>query len=300
MSWYEDLFDWGGGGDDWSMVNDGVYNGNTGWSVPSDWSMTNDGMDWESLFGGGESYGESSGSDWSMFNGGGGSSYNELYNPYSVESYSSPDWSMTNDGGGWGAGSPDMGQSGGFTNLLTQLGIKKTDKKGENTYFGQSPGQLLKLALGMGASYLGNKSTAQANQDQARSNQADYLKNVTWTPERTAAYTNAVRNNVSGLLSGQLAQGKGKMSEQLASAGRGGGSFGKASDKMTRNMLNSLASATNQAIQTTSTPPNLSYSAFNIPADTSTGNTLSNISGFLGNQYNQDYTIRLLRQLLGG
>jgi hypothetical protein len=102
------------------------------------------------------------------------------------------------------------------------------------------------------------------------------------------------------LLSGQLAQGKGKMSEQLASAGRGGGSFGKASDKMTRNMLNSLASATNQAIQTTSTPPNLSYSAFNIPADTSTGNTLSNISGFLGNQYNQDYTIRLLRQLLGG
>jgi len=282
--WLEELFDFGGGGgggENWSMLNDGVYNGDTGGS--SDWSMVNDGIDWESLYNPDYSFGGSS--DWSMVNNGGGSSYNELYDPYSYGSISPADVSSPYDQSSM---LPDTSNPSMFSNILSQV------KKGT----GMDLSQLLKLGLGAGMSYLGNKSTAKANQGQAQSNLANYLKNVTWTPERTAAYTNAVRNNVSGLLSGQLAQGKGKVAEQLASAGRGGGSFGKASDKMTRNMLNSLASATNSAIQTTSTPPNLSAGAFNIPADTSTGNTLSNISGLLGNLYNQDYTSKMLQQLL--
>lgn len=159
---------------------------------------------------------------------------------------------------------------------------------------------LMKLGLGAGLSYLGNKSTANANQNQASSNLANYLSNVTWTPEKSANYMNAVRNNVAGIYGGQLAQGKGTLAEQLAGAGRGGGSYGKASEKLNREMLNKMATATNSAIQTVNTPSNLSYGAFNIPADTSTGNWLTNLSGLLGNMYTQDNTSKLLQQILAG
>jgi len=293
--WLEELMDFGGGDSDWSMVNDGVYNGNTG---ASDWSMINDGVDWANMSPG--SYDQmdyyntpSFMEDMYSYGGdyGGGYDMGELAFPSSYDYLSmgggnTQNWSMLPDSAFSGQGS-----NGVFGNILEKL------KKGVT---GDNGNSLLKLGGGILASYLGNKSTANANQDQAKSNLANYLSNVTWTPEKSANYTNAVRANTSGVLSGALAQGRGTLAEQLASAGRGGGSFGKKNESMTREMLNKMASANNQAIQTVNTPPNLSAQAFAIPADTSTGNTLTGISGLLGNSYNQDATIKLLQQILAG
>lgn len=286
--WLSSIMNFGGGNDDWSMVNDGVYNGDTGGGASSDWSMMDD-VDWSGItsgfYGGG-------GSDWSMVNDGiyndGSYGMGELAFP---SDYGSGAGSFNGDGimGGY-----NMDVSGG-NGILGSIFDKL--KKGVGSDAGKSA---LKMGAGVLASYLGNKSTANANQDQAKSNLANYLSNVTWTPERSANYTNAVRANTSGILSGALAQGRGTLAEQLASAGRGGGSFGKQNASMTRDMLNKMASTTNSAIQTVNTPPNLSAQAFAIPADTSTGNTLTGISGLLGNSYNQDATSKLLQQILAG
>jgi hypothetical protein len=159
-------------------------------------------------------------------------------------------------------------------------------------------GQLATLGGGALLNYLGKNDNAKVNATQNSKNLADYLAQVTWTPERSTNYVNAVRSNTAGTVGAAASKAKGTLAEQLASAGRGGGSYGKKSQAIDMAALNSMAGATNSAIQTVNTPTSVSAAPFMAQqGNTALGDTLTGFGGYLGNQYNNQNTLNLLRSL---
>jgi hypothetical protein len=187
-------------------------------------------------------------------------------------------------------------------NWMQKLGlyknIKNKDGSSSTNIMGMGADQLLKLGMGAGLNYLGKNDNAKVNATQNSKNLADYLAQVTWTPERSTNYVNAVRSNTAGTVGAAASKAKGTLAEQLASAGRGGGSYGKKSQAIDMAALNSMAGATNSAIQTVNTPTSVSAAPFMAQqGNTALGDTLTGFGGYLGNQYNNQNTLNLLRSL---
>ena len=183
----------------------------------------------------------------------------------------------------------DNTSGGGLTDLLSKM------KSGITGMTGKSMPQLLQYGGGLAANYLGQRPQA----EQTKSNLSDYLSNVTWTPERSNNYLNALRSNTAGTVGAAAGRQKGTLAEQLASNGRGGGSYGRGSNSIDLNALNTMANTMNNGIQTVNQPPNLSASPF-MAQTNPMAQTLTGLGGFMGNSYNNSNTLRLLSQLFGG
>lgn len=135
----------------------------------------------------------------------------------------------------------------------------------------------LMMLGGMGLNYAG--STLQANEAQK---QAEAYRNaVSWTPERTSAYMGNLSNLVSGVYAGEEARRKKSVAEMLAGAGRGGGAYGGAAERLGRERRETEAKALATGALTTSQPPNYPLGAF--PATSPWGETLKGAGGTMGN-----------------
>jgi hypothetical protein len=202
-----------------------------------------------------------------------------VVDPYNV---SEPGYSMT---------TPSMGETTPSTptptNSITDYLSKLKDNK-----------QLLPLGAGLLANYFGKSMSADTQQAQTKQNLADYLSNVTWTPEKSGNYVNAVRSNAAGTTGAAASKAKGTLAEQLASNGRGGGSYGSKAGMIDRAGLNQMADATNKAITTVNTPSNLSAAPFMAQQGyNAVGDTLTGLGGTLANYANNQQTMEILKQL---
>jgi len=148
------------------------------------------------------------------------------------------------------------------------------------------------------AGILSNLAGNYLNKQATQKGQSNYLKNVTWTPQRTENYMNALRNNVTSLY-GNAAQGANKaMSASNAIRGTGGGAFGRKSEQIGREMRSNIAQSMNQGALTTNTPPNLPQSAFTNTSPV--GDTLTGIGGQIGNAQANKYLLEMLNLLQNG
>lgn len=152
---------------------------------------------------------------------------------------------------------------------------------------GQKGMALAGILSNLAGNYLNKKATQQG--------QSNYLKNVTWTPQRTENYMNALRNNVTSLY-GNAAQGSNKaMSASNAIRGTGGGAFGRKSEQIGREMRSNIAQAMNQGALTTNAPPNLPQSAFTNTSPV--GETITGVGGQIGNAQANKYLLQMLNLL---
>lgn len=192
----------------------------------------------------------------------------------------------------FGVVQPDAYNGGfSFMDWLTKL------NKGTKGATGKSLGDLGLMGAGLLLNKIGSSSSAKANQNQAKDNLASYLKEATWTPEKTSNYITGIRNNAAGIYGKAANKAKGTVSAQLASAGRGGGSYGNRANSIDRDFLEKMAEVTNSAITETSKPSNVSPGLFNIPADASSGDFMKSFSGLLAEEYKNKQTNELLAQL---
>jgi len=162
--------------------------------------------------------------------------------------------------------------------------------------FGKKYAMPLLAVGGALSNYAGAKKTQAATQQ----GQQNYLDAVSWTPQKTENYMNALRSNVTSLY-GNQAQGQNKaMAASNAARGRGGGTYGNQTQATGREMRSNIAQALNEGALTTNRPnTNLPMSAF---AQTSPeGDTLTGIGGIMGSNLksmqDQEAWLRLLQQL---
>jgi len=154
-----------------------------------------------------------------------------------------------------------------------------------------NPGKMALLAGGMLSNFAGNT----LNNDAQKKGQQDYLSAVTWTPDKVANYTNALRSNASSVFGNQEANTNKAMAASNATKGRGGGTYGNTARLADINMRNQLAGALNQGAMTTSAPSNVSYGAFQNSSPL--GDTLTGIGGMAGSTLKTLSTLELLKQL---
>jgi len=151
-----------------------------------------------------------------------------------------------------------------------------------------------KTSLGVGG-ILANLAGNIMNTNATKQGQSDYLKAISWTPEKTENYMNALRNNVTSLY-GNQAKGKNEaMSKSNAIRGTGGGSYGKKSEDIGREMRSNIASAMNQGALTTNQPVNANPSAFTTTSPV--GQTLTGIGSMAGSTLGTLKDLYLLQQL---
>ncbi len=148
----------------------------------------------------------------------------------------------------------------------------------------------------LGGGLLSNLLGKQQQAEQQKRNLADYLGQTTWTPDRINRYLASIGSNTAGTLGRSAQKAKGTLAEQLASSGRGGGSYGAVSNAIEQNLLNELAQERNKALATVSIPSSVSPAPFMAQTD-ATGESLLGLGGLLGNLASNFMTADLLKQL---
>ncbi len=144
---------------------------------------------------------------------------------------------------------------------------------------------------GTGLDYLGSG----LNQQAANKGLEQYRKENTWSPERTSAYTNALTNLVSGVYAGEEQRKKKSVAELLAGAGRGGGAYGSAAERIGRERRESEAKLLAAGALETNKPPNLPLGAYTTTSPE--GTALSNLGGLLGKGANTYLQLEMLKNL---
>jgi hypothetical protein len=134
-----------------------------------------------------------------------------------------------------------------------------------------------------------------ANQGAQNKGLAEYRDATSWTPEKTSAYMGNLQNYVGSIYGAEEEAKKKNVADMMASAGRGGGAYGGASEKLAREKRSAIAKAMAQGALVTSTPPSWSPSAF--PQTSALGQTALGASGVLGNYSNAMMQMAMLQQL---
>ena len=147
-----------------------------------------------------------------------------------------------------------------------------------------------------GAGLLSNLGGQLLGSEQQKSNLGDYIGATTWTPEKASTYLGSIGQSTAGTLGADAARRKGTLAESMATAGRGGGGYGKGVMGIDEQTLNAIANARNQALTTVSQPPNLSPSPF-MSQTNPYASTLTGIGGTAGNLMTQMATMEMMRKL---
>lgn len=151
----------------------------------------------------------------------------------------------------------------------------------------------LAMLGGSALDYLGNVLNTQA----ARRGQEEYRGATTWTPERTSSYLNALTNLYGGVYGAEEERKRKSVAEMLAGAGRGGGAYGGAAEKIGRERREALSRALAGGLATTATPPNLPLNAFTYTSPE--GQALVSTGGLLGRGATTAAQLAMLQYLYG-